>query len=635
MIRKLFYLAALLNSCWLLAAAEPPSLSGPITKDSARNNPALIPIGPDYSIPIKSQGDSDRTIHIREGILPDDKKNGELVVYPTLCPIPLKSPRPLGSLPEIIWDVEGPNKSGKTGLLFKLLRTSETLQDGIAASVRTTRRTRIATRAVEPKISASTSLASAKSDSSPNEELRVRVQPDSLVGLFFAVMDAPNNVMLGFAEKDIQSEGDAIELWVSMDAASLNRFLELYPQGNKLNFAFAALRYGTEVEVAYQNTAIDIDLGKLAEQVLTSEQQQKREPIMQADEINLKQQLSIRVRRDFSVTGGTNVLSLVGQDAGLLAGLISRHEDLSFSDFQKAFPRYTDTAFMNYLASSLQTVLNSSGEHKNTAEKSVVEIVNLDGGGWGIHAPWFGGQNTSDEHDRTLKMWESVSGTKLERVTKSTFSPHRIKVFHLADGWQTARVTSAGYYALGKGNVTAYVSDTPLPQTLTINTLNAVMQELIVAERVHYSSLEMKRRVLAALRDEKQLKPNSHYIEQRKRAADQFKHAWTDSCEKWKAFSKANSEYDKCLGELRFVEGAISNTYPYQIHLDGRKRDVAKATPARDEAEKALRASKETFTKTLSSAAAEDEEVKSLLRELQELDHEIARIEHAMFVLSK
>lgn len=631
----LFYLVAFATTCSFVTAGEldlPPS---PLTAESARMNAELAPIGKDYSISIKDRGEIIRRIHVREGHLPDDKKHGQLVVFTPLCPIALKSTRPMKELPEIVWDVEGPDETGKSGLKLKLHHTSQTLQDGVAAFVRTAHRARNVAKSVEPQAAKSDQLTANKPSSSSVGELSVRVQPDSALKLFFAVLDATNNVMLGFGENDIQSEGDAIEMWVSMDAASLHRFLELYPQGGKLKYAFAVLRYGTRMDVAYQSTNIDIDLGKIAESVLTSEQKQKQIPILQSDEIKLKQQLSIRVRRDMSVKGSPEVLSLVGQDAALLGGLISRHEDLSFNDFHQTFPRYTDAVLADYLASSLKTVLNSSGKHEDTSQKSVVESVSLDGKGMGFHIPYLGGQLTSDEHDRTLKMLETVSGVTLNRVTKSTFSPHRIRVHHLADGWQTARVSSAGYYALGKGDVAAYVSDTPLPQSLTIETLNAVMNELIAAEERHFSSLEMKRRTLVVNRDDLRSQANQRYATQRTGLSEQLQQAWNDVGKQGDLFAAAASEYDKFLGAVIWLNGAVQNGHQVQIHQPGAKSREDAAKPARDAAEKKLRESKDAVQKAIDDVAQEDSKLKSLLSKIQELDREITEIERAMFTLSK
>jgi hypothetical protein len=437
------------------------------------------------TLEIVQDGKSVHQVHIHKGWLAEDQaqlSDGTMIFYHTCVPCPVPNPKPLKGLPEVIHEAD--TEAQKTQLKFYFRITSPQLREACKATLLNRQRDYF------------------DKERSKNPGLQVEVHRDTVIALFVAVVDVKSKVMLAYGHEDVQSGAEEIEMWMDFEPESLARFLELWGK-KQIRFEFATLLNGSQVVIGHEAADITYELGVKASQLLESGQKTKLKsddehtvvPILQGHANTIQRAVSVDLRRRIAADDSA-VLSLLGSDGKVLTLLFDRMEPMDFADFQKAFPRYDMQALAGYLEPVLKTNFSNMIKSEDTIKGKVIEVVKSEGGGLGFSIPFVGGNLSSEERTRVLDAIQNVTGVRLEQGSnEKEYKPHAIRVFKLAEGWDKKTLSQAATVAVGKSKVEQYLSDTPVPQTLTLEVFDRSLGSSLQASDHVSRLLEEKRKL--------------------------------------------------------------------------------------------------------------------------------------------
>src|SRR5262249_44055011 len=132
-----------------------------------------------------------------------------------------------------------------------------------------------------------------------------------------------------------------------------------------------------------------------------------------------------------------------------------------------------------YLKPLIQSTASSVSQSEGSGTQEVNEQIHLqvdESGGFSIPLLWHSGGGTEEERERKLNSYFQSSGIEWTTAQKEqSYKPHRIRVYKLAQGYDTKKIEQNMVVALGKGPFDAYIRDAAVPKWLTEDVLKKAL----------------------------------------------------------------------------------------------------------------------------------------------------------------
>lgn len=469
--------------------------------------------------------------------------------------------------------------------------------------------------------------------------LKVEVQKVPAKELFIAVQDRATNITLAHDTQHIANLGDEVLMSFPFKPEALALFLRCHKEG-KLQFKPYYTMRADQIVTGEKQTDITYALGLRVKQLLDSRQRTKLShdapntiyPILQDHVHRITRQVTMDIRSKI-VADDPMILTFLHNDTMLVASCFEPANTLSYADFRKAFPAYTEEMLAEYLKPYGVTKYSGEARESTEGKQHSKENTGSTGGGFGLRLSigplslGVGGQTESAE--RILDTIYNATGIRLvQGETKTYYEPSEVKVYRLAEGFETKDLKQASSVTLSKGPLNSYLEESPFPETYLVATVDKSLAK----------TLELHDHVTRLLAEKAKLQ----------KALDaEFAKVGAGRTALRSAVDSINSERRKVNDAHLGAQGAMFHAGRNQgmvewiIHAqkvwgwkcpDGneigyRSRDRDNCSAGADAQKAIVAAGNEAIDKQFGKAASEDEGMGASLTEIAKLRQEISRID--------
>ena len=207
--------------------------------------------------------------------------------------------------------------------------------------------------------------------------------------------------------------------------------------------------------------------------------------------------LSIKSR---IVATDPSLIAFLHSDTLLVSSCFDPANSMSFADFRRAFPTYTEEMLAEYLKPLLVSKYEGETTEKVEGKQHADEKTSAGGGGLGLSlslgplSVGLGGSKESAE--RVLDAIYNATGIRFTKgASEQTYKPAEIKVFKLAQGYEEKKLNQASSVTLSKGTLNSYLEESPFPQTYLAEVVEKSLDKTLERNN-HVAQLLVKKREL-------------------------------------------------------------------------------------------------------------------------------------------
>ncbi|MBX9581867.1 MAG: hypothetical protein K2X87_16305 [Gemmataceae bacterium] len=264
-------------------------------------------------------------------------------------------------------------------------------------------------------------------------------------------------------------------------------FVRCHKEG-KLQFKPYYTARLAQIVTAAKRTKVDYAVGLEVQKLLDSRQRptdgaRAAYPILQEDVNRITRQVTMAVQSDI-VSDDPNLLTFLPSDTALVAACFDPADTMSYADFRKAFPDYTEQMMADYLKACAVTEETRRSDDEAKGGSEVTDTAKAAGVGAGLRLTVgplsLGGAGQAETAERTLDTIYNATGIKwAEGKTRGYYEPVEVKVYKLAEGYETRRLTQAGSITLSKGPLNSYLEESPFPQSYTAGVVDVSLKKTL------------------------------------------------------------------------------------------------------------------------------------------------------------
>jgi hypothetical protein len=441
------------------------------------------------------QDGSIRTIYLLEGRTGWDQRDPHRVVYYHALELSLVPRRdPIPGFPAWVDAVR--HRDDETVIDVRVRLSSPVLRDAARAKLMSDMRDHFDRERERRKVSI----------------LRVEVQKVPAWQLFMALQDRLTGLTLGHDSRHIATLGDEAVMSFRLRPESLALLLRYHKEGTLEFKPYYKVR-ADQIVVGQKRTDVELDLGLKAKQLLDHRQftRLKNEdaytvyPILQDDVNRLERWVATAIKTQ--VHGSPEVLTFLHSDTPLLTSVFDPAVTMTYADFRKAFPAYTEEMLASYLKPTLVTLQRAEASEHVSGQQNTRETTRQSGLGGGlgllVGAVSLGLVGSKESAERDLNTVYNLTGVKFVRAEgEQYYKPAEIKVFKLAEGWEKKKLTQVSSVTLTKGPLRSYLEDSPVPQSYLAGVVEASLDRTLKRHN-HIDRLLATAKELESARDEK------------------------------------------------------------------------------------------------------------------------------------
>lgn len=436
---------------------------------------------------------NERTLYLLEGNSPQDKRDpAHLTYYHDLALALVPREEPLPGFPA--WVQKVINRENETVLDIRFRLSSPKLRAAAAAKLRSDMRAYFDQKRQELKVPA----------------IKIELQPVPAYELRLYIQDRASGLTLAWAQENIRSwNRKDVTLSFRFTKESLAAFLQFEKDGTLQFTPYYKVR-AEDYETARKQTTVNYAVGLKVKQLLDHRQRSKLKnedentilPILQDHVNTIARQIGAEINSDIVATDPA-LITFLHSDTMLVSSCFEPATTLSFADFHKAYPGYTDEMLAEYLKP--YGVTKYQGKTTETAEgkQHTDEKTKQSGGGFSFLGI-VGAHNENTQ--RALDTIYNATGIRLVKASSENFyKPSEVKVYKLAQGYEEKTLSQASSVTVTKGQVQSYMDLSPFPQTYVAEVVDRSMSEML-NKNDHVTRLLGKKAELEAALDTERAK---------------------------------------------------------------------------------------------------------------------------------
>lgn len=438
--------------------------------DVAAGSEVFTPVPGGRPLAVEIDGKEVRTLFLYEGRSAADVRDpGRVVYYHGLDLALVPRDKPLPGFPAWVQDVT--QRDDETVLEVRFRLSSPALRRACEAKLLADQRDFFARERDRLKIPG----------------LKVEVQKIPAKELFVAVQDRATNLTLAYDTQHVANLGEEVLMSFRLKPEAMALFVLSHKEG-KLQFKPYYTARLAQIITAEKQTDIDYAVGLKVKQGLDSRQRpadggKAAYPILQGHVNRIARQVMMDLRSKI-VADDPLLLTFLPSDTTVVAVCFEPATALSFADFRKAFPDYTDQMLAEYLKPYGVTRYAGKVDDKSDGGQNTKETAKSLGGGFSLAVPVgpvaVGGSAQAENAERTIETIYNTTGVKLiQNETRQYYEPAEVRVYKLAEAYETKRLAQAGSITLSKGPLNSYLEESPFSQSYTAAVVDASLRKTL------------------------------------------------------------------------------------------------------------------------------------------------------------
>jgi hypothetical protein len=306
--------------------------------------------------------------------------------------------------------------------------------------------------------------------------LKVEVLKIPAWELFIAVQDSATKLTLAYDTQHIANLGEDVVMSFRFRPEDLSLFMRVAKEG-KLQFKPYYKVRADQIITGEKQTNVAYDVGLKVKQLLDHRQQSKLKnddentihPILQDHVNRISRQVSMDIKSRITASD-PDVITFLHNDTMLVASCFDPANTLSYADFRRAFPTYSEEMLAEYLKPYGVTKDYRQINEKQSGTQHTDEKSKQSGGGLGFSLSVgplaLGSSGSKEDAERVLDTIYNATGVRLvSGGSENYYKPAEVKVHKLAEGFEQRKLTQASSITLTKGVVNSYLEESPFPQT--------------------------------------------------------------------------------------------------------------------------------------------------------------------------
>jgi hypothetical protein len=465
----------------LVAFTDEKNLAAPPYGSQAEGSPANV-TSPNDDITFKRFGHplhidigdgNERTLYLLEGSSPQDTHDpAHLTFYHDLALALVPRDKRLPGFPA--WVQKVINRENETVIDIRFRLSSPTLRAAAEAKL----------------LSDERAFFEKKRKALGVDAIKIEVLPVPAYELRLYIQDRASGLTLASAQENVRSWTKDVTLSFRLNKESLAAFLTCEKEGT-LQFTPYYKARADHYIMARKQTAVSYAVGLKVKQLLDHRQRSKLKnedentilPILQDVVNKIARQIGAEINSDIVATDPT-LITFLHSDTMLVSSCFDPANTLSFADFRKAFPAYTDEMLAEYLKPYGVTKYHGKVTEETKGKLHTDERIDKSGGGIGfsldLDPAAIGAAGQQENEKRVLDTIYNATGVRLTRgSTENFYKPAEVKVYKLAQGYEEKKLTQASSVTVTKGQVQSYMDLSSFSPNYDVATVETSLDKML------------------------------------------------------------------------------------------------------------------------------------------------------------
>jgi hypothetical protein len=472
-----------------------------------------------------------------------------------------------------------------------------------------------------------------------NKDLQVSCEPVPAEQIVMIISDLNSKLVLAHAKAHIVSVGDEIAMRFAFNLDAFREFSEAWQKG-RIEFQPYLLVSAIQADLGTRATSITYSMKDSLEQVLMHDQRHKRRegdvepplPILRDDRQRLNRYVSGQVRESLSVANAV-VLHALPHNDSLINGVFARVQIIDAAEFTTRFPQFNAQSMAEYLKPMIEKHSKSKSKIDMRNHTRANEATDSSTSGFGFS--YFGmidiGFGNSDAKRNLDAVSEESGITFKEGVTKDSIVPTHVEIHQLSATALDVKLDHVTTVAVGRGQVSEFLTDTPFGAMNDVTTLMNSLAESVKTEG-HVTRLTHKKAVLEgklnaeldklkATHDRQKLKIN---------AMNDVRSKLNDSHVEARDAKHGMGHHEGCLTELHVFKELWKIDPKDGAEPGNRMRDRDSAKAIFDTKVTAVGTHNSSYDQLVTDLATEDTAIAASEKEIRELHEKIDTVTRAL-----